>query len=185
MQSKHPGFTFIELILVMAILAALLATGINRLRQPLRYERETFVAQLNALLFVGWKTAIRTARLQRISCDFQKRVCAIATATDDIDLKNGEPQFIPLSSKYGRTSLPIPANIKIEQFFIEGHDEMNRTDGKKSGETWFYLTPGGLAQAVTINFVDLKDRIEKKPRPVGLVLNPFSAQFEIYDTFQK
>lgn len=185
MQSKHAGFTFIELILFIAILAALFATGLTRIRKPLRYERETFVAQLNALTFLGWKTAIRSSKLQQVSCNFNTRTFSLATATDMFVAGNKEPVFEPLSSKYGRTSIPIPKNIKIEQFIIEGHDEMKRTDGKQSTESWFYLAPGGLAQAVTINFVDLQDRVDKKPIPVGLVLNPFNAQFEIYDTFQK
>jgi hypothetical protein len=55
----------------------------------------------------------------------------------------------------------------------------------KTEEMWFYVIPGGMAQDVIINFIDTKDLYNNAPRSVGLVLNPFSAQFKIYDTFQK
>jgi hypothetical protein len=38
---------------------------------------------------------------------------------------------------------------------------------------------------VIINFLDTKDTKDDAPRRVGLVLNPFTAQFKIYDAFQK
>jgi hypothetical protein len=63
---------------------------------------------------------------------------------------------------------------------------MDRYVGRSSDKVWFFVIPEGLTQAVTINLFDTKDLLQnKKPRPVGLVLNPFSAQFSVYDQFQK
>ena len=43
-----------------------------------------------------------------------------------------------------------------------------------------------MTQDVIINFYDTKDVLpDESPRPVGLVLNPFSAQLKEYDTFKK
>jgi hypothetical protein len=42
-----------------------------------------------------------------------------------------------------------------------------------------------MAQDVVMNFIDTKDTQDGKPLQVGLVLNPFTAQFKTYDTFQK
>lgn len=184
-NNKHSGFTFIELIIAIAILAAIMALGMTSMRQSTpRYERETFIARLNALLFVGWQNAIKSGKAHRISFDFSKRKISIAVATDATD-SQGELICEPLSSKHGRTTLPIPDMLKVENFVIEGGDELKKYSDKQKAETWFYITPNGLTQEVTINFFDTKDRIAKKARPIGLVLNPFNAQFEAYDEFKK
>ncbi|MCX5925617.1 MAG: prepilin-type N-terminal cleavage/methylation domain-containing protein [Candidatus Dependentiae bacterium] len=185
MRNKHSGFTLIELVIAIAILAAIMALGMASMRQSTpRYERETLIARLNALLFVGWQNAIKSGKVHRISFDFPKRKISIAVATGTTD-SQGEPICEPLSSKHGRTTLPIPDMLKVENFVIEGGDELKEHSDKQSRETWFYITPNGLTQEVTINFFDTKDRIAKKARPIGLVLNPFNAQFEAYDEFKK
>ena len=184
---NHDGFSLLEVIVFIGIFAAIMAIGMSTMQRQRtwRYERETFIARLNALLFTGWKNAITTNKLHRISWDLGKRKVIIAAATDAIDSKSGETVFKPLAGKYSTTSLTIPETIKIENFIIEGYDEMKKYTGNQMPQFWFYLAPNGLTQEVTINFWDMKDRVEKKPRPIGLVLNPFNAQFESYDTFKK
>ena len=63
---------------------------------------------------------------------------------------------------------------------------MKRFVGRDTGETWFYVVPDGMTQRVTINMTDGND-IDSGGRPakIGLVLNPFNAQFAAYDTFKK
>lgn len=63
---------------------------------------------------------------------------------------------------------------------------MKRFVGRDTGETWFYVVPDGMAQRVTINMTDSQD-IDSGGRPakIGLVLNPFNAQFTAYDTFKR
>ncbi len=78
-----------------------------------------------------------------------------------------------------------PKNLEIKNFYVEGSDEMERIAGRPDGKIWFFVVPSGLAQNVIINFIDTLDRVNNKPRTIGLVLNPFSAQFKVYDTFQK
>ena len=63
---------------------------------------------------------------------------------------------------------------------------MKRFVGHDTGETWFYVVPDGMTQRVTINMTDSQD-IDSGGRPakIGLVLNPFNAQFATHDTFKK
>jgi prepilin-type N-terminal cleavage/methylation domain-containing protein len=186
MKHNKYGFTLIEVMMVIAILAIVMGLGLANMQQSTpRYERETFIARLNALLFLAWQNSIKSGRVHRVAFDFEARRIAIASETDVVDRATGDYVYQPLSRQYGRTEMTIPETLKIEQFVIEGYDEMRRRQGKKSAEAWFYLMPGGLTQEVVINMFDLKDRREGKPRPIGLVLNPFSAQFDSYDTFQK
>ena len=76
-----------------------------------------------------------------------------------------------------------PDSIIIKQLLIEGFDEMKRFTGGKTETVWFYIVPDGMVQAVTINFLDKEQMIDGKPKPVGLVLNPFTAEFKVYHAF--
>ena len=64
-------------------------------------------------------------------------------------------------------------------------DMMAKYARSKSGSVWFYIIPEGMTQDVVLNFIDTNDAYDGHPRQVGLVLNPFTAQFKEYDEFQK
>jgi type II secretory pathway pseudopilin PulG len=182
---NNAGFMLMELLIAMAIIALITAVGLPSIRKSLpRYERQTFIARLNALTQLGWQKTIALHKMSRISFNLAQKKVTLAIATDEIDRETKEPKFKPLKSSYLSHSFTIPDSIKIRQLFVEGFDEMKRSTGGKTEETWFYIIPNGLTQQVTINCVDVKDRIQNKPREIGLVLNPFNAQFKIYDTFQ-
>ena len=183
--NKSAGFGLLEILIAIAIIGMLMTFAIPNIQKLMpRYERETFIARLNALLQLGWQNAIMSHTLHRVSFHFGKKQISLEKQTDETD-KDGEPKFAPLKGQYIKNSLSIPDSIEVKQFFSEGFDEMGRIAGGKTTEAWFYIVPAGLAQEVIINFIDKKDRIAKKPRPIGLVLNPFNAQFKTYDTFQK
>jgi hypothetical protein len=61
----------------------------------------------------------------------------------------------------------------------------NAGSGGKTTRIFFYVIPEGLSQEVTINFIDKKDSIDGRARMIGLVLNPFTVQFKVYDRFAK
>jgi hypothetical protein len=172
------------MIVVIAIVALLAAIAIPNFqgRAP-RYEREQFIARLNALCRLAQQQALVTHKLHRIRFDFGKKIAAVEVGEQQ-DKK--EPVFVPVKRAYMRASVDVPERYDIRQLFIERVDEMQRFGGgRKTGEVWFYIVPEGLAQTVIINFVDKKDLVAGKPRQIGLVLNPFTAQFKAYDTFQK
>lgn len=165
-------------MIVIAIMAIVMGLGLATMQQSgPRYERETFIARLNSLLFLGWQNAIKVGKPSRVSFDFEKKRISLAQETDSIDKQTGDYGFKPLVRQYGKTELAIPENIKFEQFIIEGYDELRRYSGRKNAETWFFIMPGGLTQEVAITMVDLKDR----KRRFSLVLNPFSAQFASHE----
>jgi len=185
MNKTRPGFSFIEVIVYVGIFFLLIGLGFSMMQRPKPgNDRDMFIARLNTLIGLSWKHSIQTGSMQRISWNLIKRTVTLATEADNANNKENEPTFKPLSTKFGVTEIAIPKTIKIEQFFIEGFDEIGKYKGSKNSENWFYLAPNGLTQEVTINILDLKDTLEKKPRPFGLVLNPFNAQFEVYDSFQ-
>ncbi len=178
-MNKH-GFTLIE-ILVAIVIMGLLATILVPNLAPKRpaQERKEFVAQLNALVRLAWHNAISTHAVHKIVFDLKQERVFIEMEQEDKKDAAGEPLFKPLTGSYIASSMRWPADrYVVKNFFIEGFDEMRRFGGdKKTVETWFYIVPDGLTQEVTINLLDMNDMRNDKPVQVGLVLNPFKAQF--------
>jgi prepilin-type N-terminal cleavage/methylation domain-containing protein len=180
------GFSLLELLIVIAIIGVLGSIIMPNMRRVApRYEREEFIARFNALTQLGWQQALMHNKLQQIMVDVGKRRIALLAATGEKSRVGGEPVFKPDTSLAQSTVLVIPDQINIKQFFIEGYDMMAKFTTSKTEEVWFYIIPEGMAQDVVVNFVDTKDTKDEAPRPVGLVLNPFTAQFKVYDAFQK
>ncbi len=164
-------------------MAAVIAPNFSS--QKADQERETFIAKLNALVQLAWQNALLSNSLHKVVFDFKKRRVSVEQATGEKD-SQGNAQFVPLERTYMETSIEWPEYLKIKNFFIEGFDEMQRAVGGETQESWFFVVPGGMTQRVTINATDTHDMQNNgRAAKVGLVLNPFNAQFTIYDTFKK
>lgn len=186
MRGNNKGFTLLELLVVLAIAGILMAVVVPNFQNMLPgKERKLFIVKLNGLMRLAWQRALVERKTQKIAFDFDKRLIWLESATGAI--KDGSPEFARAKGSYIPTSLKIPKVLDIKNFIIEGFDEMSRYGGgRKTTESWFFVIPDGLAQAVTINFLDMGNRNGAgKPRQFGLVLNPFNAQFKVYDSFQK
>jgi prepilin-type N-terminal cleavage/methylation domain-containing protein len=184
-MNKKSGFTLLELLIVILIIGILGAVIMPNLKRSTpRYEREAFIARFNALTQLAWQQALVTNKTQQISIDIAKRTIFILADTGEKD-RSDNSIFKPVTELVQDTSLLIPEQIEFKQFFIEGFDMMAKFTRSKTEEMWFYIIPEGMAQDVIANFVDTKDTRDDAPRPVGLILNPFNAQFKIYDVFQK
>ncbi len=182
------GFSLLELMVAIAligIVAAIVAPNLRR-RGP-KEEREQFIENLNGLMKFAWQNGVTSGKTQKIEFDFSKarRKITISESTGKKN-KEGEQEFKSVNSKYGSTTLKIPSHFVFKNFYIEGFDEITRHAAGKEVTAWFYIIPEGLSQSVIINFIDTKDKTAGgRPRPVGLVLNPFYVQFSVYGTFKK
>lgn len=169
------------MIAIIGVLSALMPNF--RSKSP-RYEREQFIARFNTLVQYGWQQALLTHKIHRITVDVGKKRITLAVESGEKD-KSGENAYKPLPNPVQETECIIPDNINIKQFFIEGFDMMAKFSRSKTASVWFYIIPEGMVQSVVMNFNDTNDMRDNQAHQTGMVLNPFSAQFKVYDVFQK
>lgn len=184
-RSSKPGFTLIEILIAFALLGILLSIAIPNFRKLLpRREREAFISKVNAITRLAWQRALIERKVHKIVFNFKNNEFWMEEPTGTTKLD--EMEFKRVKGGYAITSGKIPKSIKIKNFIIEGFDEMTRRGAGGTDESWFFIMPDGLTQTVIINLLDTKQlNAAGKPRQFGLVLNPFNAQFKVYDSFQK
>jgi prepilin-type N-terminal cleavage/methylation domain-containing protein len=177
------GFSLIEILVVLGIIALLMTIVLPRFSSMLPgRDRKLFITNLNSLTRNAWQQALIQNKIHKVAVDFIARKMWLERETGVV--KDNAPEFARVKGAYTMNSCIIPKNIEIENFIVEGYDEKARS--RTTYESWFYVMPDGLTQAVTINCID-KKQIGPGGRPAhfGLVLNPFNAQFKVYGSFQK
>jgi prepilin-type N-terminal cleavage/methylation domain-containing protein len=183
-NKNRPGFSIVELVFAMVIMGLMLAVAIPNLfqRKPF-YEQKAFVTALNAFMAEAWQRGLMTQKLQKIVFDLPQRKVFLEQETNQPDPQGGV-QFAPVVVQYAPVAPSWPEAFEIQQFFIQGADELlSRTSTKHT--IWFFVLPGGLAQEVVINMVDTRTQSDRNEgKKIGLVLNPFTVQFKTYDEFQ-
>lgn len=180
------GFTLLELMIAIVLIGIMATVLVPTLfRSQSGYERKKFIADLNSIVRYGQQNAITSGKTQQVFVDVKKKMMELRTPNGKKD-SDGQDEYKLVSHLYAPTHIEIPSSVQIKNFIIEGFDEVGKYTNTKVGELWFFIVPEGLTQEVIINFLDTNDKMYNgKPRPIGLVLNPFTAQFKEYDTFQK
>ena len=148
------------------------------------YERKQFIARVNSLAQNAWQQAIITSAVHRVVFNMKERTALIERDVTKSALAK-KLDFQPLKGVQD-ASMSWPKSIEIKQFIVGGFDEMKRFGGGSTSKTvWFYIIPDGMTQEVTINGIDKDDLEDAKPKQFGLVMNPYLAQFKVYNEFQK
>lgn len=183
---NRSGFSLLEImvaILIIGLMAAIVSPNLGR-KKP-TYERQRFLGNLNALVRLAAQQASATGKLHRLYFDFERNKVTVEMKAEEKNDK-GEQVFKPMKAPYLHSSLTWPKYYWPQNFFIEGVDELS-SEGSMSTKkkVWFFIMPDGLAQDVIINIIDRNPAYRGKSKQIGLVMNPFSAQFKIYDNFQK
>jgi len=171
-NTARKGFTFIEIMAVMAIIALVAAVIIPRLRRRPLAVRKELLRNLNALTRTGQLNAIMTGRPHRILFDFEKRVIVLES-TDGKRDSQGSLRFEPVSVPYTKTTVEFPLFAEMQRFFVGDIDMLARPDIAFTS-AWFYVAPSGLAQQVKLDVLDTE-----KDNPFSLVINPFTARFRL------
>ena len=177
-NQRQSGLTFYELVVALLILALMGASVVPRLRHKTPSDdREQLVSDLNGIFQNAWQNAITKNKTHKILFDLGKRTCQAWILTVD-KIEKDEDDGEPL----GR-AISWPKEIEIVQFYINGEDEIEKCRMDKEAKIWTFIIPNGLAQQAILNVVDSRG-VDGAIR-FGLVLNPFVAQFKVYDGFRQ
>lgn len=176
------GFSLIQLVFAMAIVAVSVAIAIpNFTNQLQKYERKKFVTELNAFMAEAWQQGLATQKAQKITFLLNTREVTLAQETGVSDTT--EPVFAPSATQYAPLHLTWSERFEIKQFFVNGVEML--TAQQTTDTVWTFLVPGGLAQELIINILDVKNApVDQDGKKMSLVLNPFTVQFKTYDDFQ-
>jgi prepilin-type N-terminal cleavage/methylation domain-containing protein len=189
-RSKRSGFTFIELIVVIAIIAIMAMTMIPFLQnRDLDQNRQTFVASLNSFVLSAQYNAIVSGKTNRVLFDLVNSRFMIEQATLKKD-QFGQDAYEPVKIAYNNDFFDVDqAKFKIRAILINNQDALLLNESG-SDKVWFYITSDGIAQNVTIKFADVLENEKfsdhsEQPNDYSLILNPFSAQFNLYESISK
>jgi len=175
-MTHKQGFTLIEIVVAIVIVAIVAAIVVPNLRPRPADRRREFISQFSALVGLAWYNAVVNHKISRVFVDVKKQIASVQIQSE----KAGAAlNFEPIKGKYLASTLKWPTNIEVREFILNGKVDTQLT------EFWFVIMPSGLAQEVILNMIDKNDQRGGQPKQFSLVLNPFSAQFTIYDQFQK
>lgn len=185
MHSLHSGFSFLQLVIVIAIIAlvGLVVVPNYSKRVPLA-ERREFYESLNALVQQAFFRALQTGHVHKILCNLKERTVTLEEQVIAAD-KDGKPVFVTVPLSYFAKKYKWPEYFEIKQFYVEGVEEISKHNPENAMEDiWFFIVPEGMAQEVIINFVDTRDTFNLSENQISLVLNPFRVQFQMYEEFK-
>lgn len=171
------GFTFVELVIGLMIIAI-----VASIATPWRYfqrvvpTNEQFLQTMNNALSLAYTDALQTGRVHRLLFLIKESRIVVETETDE-KTGVGEKKYMPVVLAYASSSFDIPRDILFRNFYINGKDEIA---GGSTKTVWFFITPEGRSQEVTMNVID-----DETGNQYGYVLNPFTVQLTAYDEFQR
>lgn len=174
MQMK-PGFSLIELVVVMLITAILVASMVPRITLFTPSACDEFALNFSRLLRFAYVRAISTGKMHRIFFRVENSTMHIEVEKSKSSL--GKRVFEPLGIMNAPTNYTWNAAVKIRNFFIKKMDENARGSLK---DVWMYVLSAGLTQEVIINIED-----DQRHNTRGLVVNPFSSQCVVHETMQQ
>lgn len=186
MPGNYPGFGLIEIVIAIALFAVLGSLVVpNYLRQQAGYEQKKFMTGLNALMSEVWQRALTSGKIEKVKFDFNARIITVEQQADTKD-KDGKSEFEPITLHYAQNKLSWADTLVFQNFFINREDEFaTRGPHGTINDAWFFVMPSGMAQEVIINLVDTKQAgPDQEGKEYGLVLNPFTLQYKVYDEFQ-
>ncbi len=186
-SGNKPGFSLIEIIIALALVGLLMAITVpNLLGRRVVQERKAFASELNTVMSEVWLRGLENNILHKITFDLEHRKIEVSQQTDTLDAEK-KPIFAPVALHFASNSYTWPETFEIQQLYVQGVDEIAAGGlSRKTENIWFFMMPDGTTQEVIINIVDQpENQSEKDAKQISIVLNPFTAQCVMYDTFQK
>lgn len=185
MQTKleHSGFSFLEMTIVLALLA-LLGTFVvpNLFKNNRKNQVKAFISSLQNVVKDAALRSLIENKMHQIYFDIEHEVIQIRVYDPASIESNNHKKFKKVIDVEYLTEIAFPKNFIIHNFFINGIDEV--TAGNLMLDVFFYIMPDGTSQTIIINCVDQDIDGFEDDIKFSLVINPFYARMSVYELFQ-
>lgn len=166
--SRAPGFTLLELMVVVLIIALAASVVIPRFKRPVT--KDQFVQRLSLLAQIGRNQAMVTNKQHRIWFDIKQKTVTLERETGE-KKASGELVFQQVPAQYTKTVIAWPEELELVSFAI--NEKVDRGDIRT---VYFMIMPGGLTQRVTIALRDATtDDV------FSMIINPFTGRFTVQE----
>ena len=181
-NSIRLGFSLLEMVIVLALIGIAMTIIMPSFRKKNDLQIQGFRDNFTLLLHAAYLNALEKNKFQKIYVDVKNNKIQLQEESGK-DKLTGDLLFSPLKAARFIREIEIPRFLEIRNFYIHTKQGIKDQAAQAVNDVWFFITPDGIAQEVVINIVDASD---KPAQPeTGLILNPFTLNFELYDTFQK
>lgn len=173
-QSSSPGFSLIEIMVVVALLGLLLAMVMPRLsRRAPSSEWKTVLSEFNNLAQFARQESIAEQAVFRLNFSRGKNPAPDTVTVERLSKigPDGKQEFTQASSPYLPTKYELAETIRFRAVFHGKQDQL-----QEGGQAFCYLIPDGLVQDTYVQLM----RIENlKEEAVTLKMLPFDGYFEL------
>lgn len=175
-MTNKDAFSLIEIMVAIMIMGLIAAVSIPAFRAFRADPKKDLVQNLNSLSLSALNNAVFSGNTNRVLFDFKKNKIIVEEQLTQKG-SDGQVQYEKLSKNLGATEIDFDtAKLAVANFFINGKDEMELSGSEVAKNTvWFFVSPEGVAQNVTINLNELEYDSDNQ---FSLVLNPFTVQFK-------
>ena len=176
------GFGLLEFLVALFIIGLLTGAVIMSFRKATPADQlKEFAAVLNTHMSKAWQKAILSKKDQKVIFDLKNNYCwskEVASKQDGSEDQEVVPDKKDQLARWDES-------IEFVNFYIDGEDEIAKYSGSEGvNKLWLFITSRGIAQPIVIN-ASIKHVDDDSDRVgLGLVLNPFSPQFRLYDEFK-
>lgn len=159
---KKNGFTLIEIMVVLALIAGITSILVSRLSRALDWDLKNTSRRFASVIQYLYQKAGSEGVTLRIVFDLEKQAYSVEGTTDLVSLvreeevpkdKEGEKKsvFSPKEIKL-LGSLSLPKGVFFKDIWVE-HQLEKRT----AGQAYLYFFPHGYVERAVINFRNKKD----------------------------
>lgn len=182
-RSKQSGFTLLEILIVLAIMAMVLSIGLPTI-QRVTYQRiNSTTRKFVGLIRTVRNDAILLNSMHRLAFDLEKKTYWVETQNEAKLLKTeteetkkkkkpkeAPPSNFSLAAKFSSEPIPMPGGVAIDGILKE------REGLVKNGRVYVHFFPSGFnEQAIVYLKRDGSDRIS-----YSLVIRPTSGKVEVF-----
>jgi prepilin-type N-terminal cleavage/methylation domain-containing protein len=183
LKSAQPGYNFLELMIVLALIGLLGAFVVpNLFRTKSGSERKEFLTSLETLVKDAVLRSIVENKMHQIYIDIVHEAIQTRIYDEQSIEMNKHKKFIALQDSEYTTEIKFLNRFKIKNFFIDGVEEL--VSGTATLDVMFYIMPDGTSQAIVANLVDQDVDGLAPDVNFSFVINPFYARMTSYDAFQ-